>query len=183
VRRIEAVTGTEALRTVIAWRHERSHLASLLKTTPQEVIARTERLLEDLDRMRRELQSTKGQTAREGIQRAVEEARAIGGWRFAWMEAEVGDLAELRHLGDLMRARLGKGVGVLFTRSLKKPMALVVCSDEAVAAGMSAHELVRRVGEKLGLRGGGKPHMAQLGLQDPGQAEALRRSIEEGLGD
>ena len=52
-------------------------------------------------------------------------------------------------------------------------------SDDLIAEGIRADALVRGVAEKVGGKGGGRPHMAQAGVGDPsGLDEALAHGPE-----
>ena len=52
-------------------------------------------------------------------------------------------------------------------------------SDDLITKGIRADSLVREVAERVGGKGGGKPHMAQAGIGDPsGLDEALKAGSE-----
>ena len=66
---------------------------------------------------------------------------------------------------DLLRGPMDRGVALLALDAGKKPMVLVAVSDGQLQnGGPNANEITRKIGEEFGLRGGGKPHMAQFGL-------------------
>jgi alanyl-tRNA synthetase len=56
-------------------------------------------------------------------------------------------------------------------------------SDDLIARGIRADALVREVASVVGGRGGGRPHMAQAGIEDPSRIdEALRAGHSLALG-
>jgi alanyl-tRNA synthetase len=67
-----------------------------------------------------------------------------------------------------------------------KPMLLIVVSDRAISEKkLKANELADRIAKSFSLRGGGKPHMAQMGLaraDDFERVKAFVREVLENLG-
>jgi alanyl-tRNA synthetase len=59
---------------------------------------------------------------------------------------------------------------------------LVVVGDSAIKErGIRADELTRKVAAELGVRGGGKPHLAQFGIPDTGVFDRARESLRAAL--
>ena len=65
-------------------------------------------------------------------------------------------------------------------------MLLIVVSDRAIKEkNLQANELAAKIGEALSLRGGGKAHMAQMGLakaEDFGKVTSLVKDVLNNLG-
>jgi alanyl-tRNA synthetase len=113
------------------------------------------------------------------VQQLVGRARPLdgNGARLVAATAEVGDVKELKALGDALREKLGSGVGVLAASTADgKTTLLVVVTDDLRARGVRADEIVRELAAAAGGRGGGQPHMAQAGIPD---AERLGDAIRE----
>jgi alanyl-tRNA synthetase len=105
--------------------------------------------------------------------RLIGEARELGGVRVVIAQVEVPDIKGLQALGDAIREGLGSGAAVLATAVDGKGALLAVVTDDLRDRGIRADALVREVAATVGGRGGGKPHMAQAGVE-PGQlAQAL----------
>ena len=52
-------------------------------------------------------------------------------------------------------------------------------TDDLISRGVRADAVVREVASIVGGRGGGRPHMAQAGVEDPARLdEALRHGVE-----
>ena len=68
----------------------------------------------------------------------------------------------------------------------KKPMLLIVASDRAIKEkGVKANEFASKIGTELSLRGGGKPHMAQMGITGTDDFERVKSVVKrllEGAG-
>jgi len=78
----------------------------------------------------------------------------------------------LQSLGDAVRDGLGSGVAILGAAFADgKGALLAVVTDDVRERGYRADNIVRDVAATVGGRGGGKPHMAQAGV-DPTQLDA-----------
>jgi alanyl-tRNA synthetase len=186
VRRIEALTGAEAID---GWRHQQAvleHIAWILKTTPEEAPARVARLLDDLKAA--EQQARKQQSAGQR-ERAAELARAaerIG--EVSVVLAEVPGLAggDLQKLASQVRDALeGPGAVILASGSNGKA-AIVAALDKATAARVKAPALIAAAARAIGGGAGGKDEAAIGGGSNAaGVTEALRlarAAAEELLG-
>ena len=81
-------------------------------------------------------------------------------------------MKELQALGDVVREKLGSGVGVLVADfGEEKGGLVVVVSDDLRAMGVTAGGIVKTLSAKTGIRGGGKDHMAQAGVTGAQVAE------------
>ena len=74
-------------------------------------------------------------------------------------------MKDLQALGDVVREKLGSGVGVLVADfGDDKGGLVVVVSDDLRAKGVTAGGIVKTLSARTGIRGGGKDHMAQAGV-------------------
>ena len=90
------------------------------------------------------------------------------------------DMNELRNLGDEFKAKLGKSVVILASAAGDKVNLLVMASDDAVASGIHAGNIVKKIAPMVGGGGGGRPNMAQAGGKNAaGIADALTAGVEE----
>jgi alanyl-tRNA synthetase len=166
IRRIEALTGTGAIDYIHHLIGQREALAALLKTSPEEAVGKVQTIITESDELRRKLESRDSRIVGDQIDEAVRAAQAIGRFSLATIAIESGDLSALRAAGDTLREKLDRGVGLLLLAAAKKPMVLVVVSERMIREGdPNATALVARLSRTLSLRGGGKPHMAQMGLE------------------
>jgi alanyl-tRNA synthetase len=165
VRRIEALTGWGAWVRVRELLDGRAELSRELKVSPEDVADRVRTLVREHDALKRALAERERDQAGAGVEQAVRAARDVGGVRLGVVETESGDLASLRHAGDRLRGAIGLGVGLLCLTTEEKPIVLIVASDDAISKrGIKAGEIARRLAEEFAFRGGGKDHMAQLGM-------------------
>ncbi|CAN5697956.1 alanine--tRNA ligase [soil metagenome] len=182
VRRIEAVTGRQAFGLMARADEELEELGALLKVSKDNLRRRTEQLLEErreleqlLDELRRG-----GGTGEEVVAEAVIEA-SDGTRRFyRAVRMPVRDADDARALGDAFREGTSAGVLVVAAEGPEEKIALFVfVTDDLVGSGIRAGDLVRDIAAIVGGRGGGRPHMAQGGVEDPSR---LNEAMEAGAG-
>jgi alanyl-tRNA synthetase len=103
----------------------------------------------------------------------------IGAHKLLVATVPAPDVKELQAIGDGVRDGIGSGVGVLGASFDDGKAALViVVSDALREKGVAAGDLVKAVGAKTGIRGGGKPHMAQAGVAPDALAATLDAARE-----
>jgi alanyl-tRNA synthetase len=167
VRRIEAVTGPGAFALMHGREQVLSRVAELVKAPEDGVEKKVAGLLEE----RRALEKRVDEALKGGgdqMKQWIDGAKALAGGkiRFVGQVVTTANGKELQAMGDALREKLGSGVGVLGTTTEGKSTVLVVVTDDLRDRGVRADNLVRSITEKVGGRGGGKPHMAQAGVSD-----------------
>jgi alanyl-tRNA synthetase len=180
VRRIEAVTGSEAARLFGERSRRLSEVAARLKVPEHEVVNAVERLSERV----KELE--KKPKAGEAAQIDVGSAEDNGGIAVL-VEAKDGlDANTLRDLSDQARQKLGDAVVVLGSATDGRTHLVANVSPAAVERGVKAGEIVRAAAPVMGGGGGGRDTLAQAGGRDPEKLEealaTARAEIEKALG-
>jgi alanyl-tRNA synthetase len=96
--------------------------------------------------------------------------------RYQALRMRVRDADDARNFGDAFRAESSLAVAALATESPDgKPALFVFVTDDLVGRGVKAGALVKEMAAVTGGRGGGKPHMAQGGVEEPAKVdEALQ---------
>ena len=83
------------------------------------------------------------------------------------------DGGAMRNVWDVVRARMPKpGALVLGAVTDGKPIIMAAASDEAVAAGFNAKDVIKQASSHIKGGGGGKPTMAQAGGKDASGMDA-----------
>jgi alanyl-tRNA synthetase len=179
VRRIEAVTGSQAYRRAVATEELVNQAAARVKTTPDNLLRRLEQLTEENRELRRQLERAREAGAADVVGGLLAGAADVDGARVVAAEVEVETPDELRALGDRLRERLGSGAAVVAGRGRDGVSLLAVVTDDLVGRGVRADALVREIAGATGGSGGGRPHMARGGVGDPDAvAGALERTVE-----
>jgi alanyl-tRNA synthetase len=182
IRRVEAVTGRGALRLAQDFIKERRDLADLLRVGPEDVEGRVRALLDEADSLQRQLKKDASRRAKDETADAMEGAVDIGGLKFVAITVDAPDVGSLRKYGDELRSRLGDGVGLVCQDKPDKPVVLVVASDGMIKnRSITASDITGWIAEGLSYRGGGKSHMAQVGIPDKGAWDRVRDFVETEL--
>jgi alanyl-tRNA synthetase len=194
VRRIEALTGPRAFQHLADRDRALMAVAGRLKVQiggagggPDQVERKVDALLDERRALEKRLDEAMRGGAGGGAAAAALVARAVdaGGTRLVAAQVDVPDVKALQALGDAVREALGSGVAVLGAAFPDgKGALLAVSTDDARERGLRADAVVREVAMRVGGRGGGKPHMAQAGVEPAQLASALAAAPEvvAGLG-
>jgi len=170
VRRIEAVTGTGALRAVRELEHRLAQVAETLKAQPEHLVRRVEQLLEERQRLEARLAEALKSGAGDAIAGDVAE---VGGVRVTIADTATEDRAEVGQIADRFREGKRNSVLVLFSNAGRGAIH-VTLTDDLVGSGRKAGDLVNRIAALSGGRGGGRPHFASAGAGDPAKLPAAR---------
>ena len=186
IRRIEAVTGPLAYARLTQFEEQLELLAQRLRTKPDAVARRVEELLRERDELEELLdEARRGGGSPETV---VHEAAIplVNGASASYrgIRLKVRDAEDARAFGDAFRSSAGTSVAVVATEAADGKAGLFVfVTDDLVGRGVNAGSMIREIVSIVGGRGGGRPHMAQGGIEDPArmdeallQGEAVLRS-------
>ncbi|MSP22419.1 MAG: alanine--tRNA ligase [Dehalococcoidia bacterium] len=175
LRRIEAVTGPEAERLIEERADLVNGLALRFRVPAAEVTGRIDLLEAQLAEERRRLEQQRREASAGAADRLLEAATVVGGVQVLGALVEADSSDDLRAMADRLRHQFGSAVVVLGADIAGRPALLVAVTDDVVARGVRADELVRAGAELIGGRGGGRPNLAQAGGRD---ASRLADAIE-----
>lgn len=163
IRRIEALTGMSAFDYFRKEDEELRKISDMLKT--EKPIERVEKLLADMKEMEREAERLKGRAASESSAALMEKAMDIDGTKVISCRVDDLEKKDLRILADNLKDKLGSGVIVLASvRNGEAAFLSMVTKD--LTKKIKAGEILKKVAEIAGGRGGGKPEMAEGGTKD-----------------
>jgi alanyl-tRNA synthetase len=176
IRRIEALTGRNALEYLRSKKQELNEIKGLLKTeSPAEKI---EKLIQDTKSLEKEIQKLKTGSSRDMISDALKHAQYLDGVKIVNIRQDGLNPNELRLLADNVRDRLKSGIIVL--SSVIDSQAAIVCMiTQDLANKYSAGEIVKNISKLAGGKGGGKPDMAQGGTKEIEKLDAALESLHE----
>lgn len=186
VRRIEAVTGKEALKHYQAQEDEIKEICRLVKSTPDKLLSRLEQLLAEQKETAKELEKLKAKMAGGAADEMLNSKVEIGGVTVLAAEVKDMDGNALRTMGDQLKQKLGSGVVVLASGKDGKVNLMAMATDDVVKKGVHAGNIIKAAAAVCGGGGGGRPNMAQAGGKDPSKiADALEKAkaiVAEQLG-
>ncbi|WP_405284504.1 alanine--tRNA ligase [Gaopeijia maritima] len=180
VRRVEAQTGPGAFRYLADIEARLDEAARTLKTQPDNVVHRAEQILQE----RAELESLlddlrKGGGGGETV--VAEVALETDGTPFqlSVVRMRARDADDARRWGDAFLESVDRGVAVVAADLPgDKHSLFTFVSDDLIARGIRADAVVREVAAVAGGRGGGRPHLAQAGVGDPGRVDEALAAAE-----
>ena len=167
VRRIEALVGKENLRLAAANTFQLRKAAGMMKTTPQEVLARLDQVVREGKELRQQLDQMQSKLLASDAERFLYAAKKVEGLNVITTTLSSMSAGALRKIGDMLREKDESVVAVLSSVSDEKITFNAVCGKKAVAAGIKAGDLIRTVTAITGGSGGGKPDSAMGGGKDP----------------
>ncbi|WP_197513304.1 alanine--tRNA ligase [Acidihalobacter aeolianus] len=177
VRRIEAITGENALNYLESVDERLDAIAGLLKTGRDGLDDKLRQLLErqrTLEKALDEAQRTlAAQAGDELVQRAVE----VDGIAVLATRLDGVDPKALRETVDRLKDQLGRAAVVLATVGADGKVSIVAGVTKAETARVRAGDLVNSVATQVGGKGGGRPDMAQAGGNDPSGLDAALAAV------
>ncbi len=180
VRRIEAVTGEAALAQVHQQQQTLQRLANLVKSEPQKLEIRLQKLLEQQKEQEKELEQLQAKANANRSGELVNQAQEVAGIKLLAAKVDGIDGKGLREFSDQLRDKLGSGVMVLVSTEGGK-VALLVAVTKDLTDRVKAGDLIKPLAEIVGGRGGGRPEMAQAGGPNVAKVDALLQAVPEQL--
>jgi alanyl-tRNA synthetase len=176
IRRIEAVTGLGALGEVQRQRAILRRAGQMLSAAGDDIPSRIEALQEANQNLRKRFEQARQTGLAAGIEQAIAEAVEVAGVRIVVARLDGLDADALRQASDLVRSKCKSFVAIL--ASVAGERASLLCAvDKAHSKQLPAKELINEIGAIAGLRGGGRPELAQAGgLASPALDQALAKA-------
>ncbi len=173
VRRIEAITGANALAYLQSLEDSVAQAAGALKAPATELNARLAQVLDQVKALEKEVSALKGKVASAQGDELMTQAVDIKGTKLLVAKLEGADAKTLRDTVDKLKDKMKSAVIVLAAVDGEKVnIAAGVTADNV--GKVKAGELANFVASQVGGKGGGKPDMAMAGGTD---AAALPKAL------
>jgi alanyl-tRNA synthetase len=179
IRRVEAVTGRRAWEVARETETTLDGLAEVLRVPRRDVTRRIEALREETQSLRASLADQRGADSEGEADRLIEAAEELpGGGRFVRAHVALAAGSDVSGFGDALREKLVSGAAILHVAvDGDKDSFLGVVTDDWIARGLKAGDLVKAASKVTGSGGGGRPHLAQGGVGDAAMVdEALNQA-------
>lgn len=176
IRRIEAVTGMQAIREVQTFIETLHDSAALLGTTMLDLPQRVRGLTAELQAARKEVADLRRDIVQhefDSLQARVEKIEDVA---VLAAHIEGASMDNLREAADKFRDRNKSGVVALGTINNDRPQIIIAVTDDLTKRGLHAGKLIKEVAGVVGGGGGGRPTMAQAGGSD---ASKLDEALEQ----
>ena len=183
VRRIEAVTSLGVLEYLNKVEAELKQAADVLRVPMFDVAERTAANQKAAREALAAAKKAKGAVSADAVTSLVDSAvQAKGGYPVIIAKTAVENGGAMRQVWDVLRARLSApGAAVLLGEADGKVIMMAAGTDEAVAAGFNAGDVIKAIAPAVKGGGGGKPSMAQAGGKDPAGIPAALDAAREML--
>ena len=176
VRRIEAVTGTNALAWVQELNATAQRAAAALKTQPADLPDRIVLLQDQLKALEKDLEQAKAKMASSAGHALADKAVVVGaGVKLLVTEVQGVEARDLRTMVDQLKDKLKPAIVLLAARGADGKISVVGGVTQDLTGKAKAGELVGFVAGQIGGKGGGRPDMAMGGGTD---AAALAGALD-----
>ena len=164
VRRIEAVTGAQALAWVDDGERQLAAVAAAVRGQRQDAAEKVQRLVDETKELHKEVAALRSALAAEKSGGLADRAVEVNGIPVLAAVVE-GGAESLATSMDTVRDRLG-GNAVVVLGHVGPKVSLIAGVGKPLTDRLNAGELLRFVGAEVGAKGGGRPDMARGGGGD-----------------
>ncbi|MFA7666901.1 MAG: alanine--tRNA ligase [Burkholderiaceae bacterium] len=178
IRRVEAVTGENALAWVQSLEGTVHEAAAVLKAPAAELTARLTQMLDQVKAAEKELARLKSKLAASQGGDLASQAVDVGGVRVLAATLEGADVKTLRETMDTLKDRL-KTAAIVLAAVDGARVSLIAGVTADTTARLKAGELVNFVARQVGGKGGGRPDMAQAGGTEPTKLPQALASVTD----
>ena len=177
IRRIEAVTGENALSLLQSLEERMAQAATLIKAPPTELPARLAQIMDNVRAMEKEITRLKSKLAASAGDDLVGQAIDVGGVKVLAVQIDGADVASMRETLDKLKGALKSAAIVLAAVDSGKVTLIAGVTADLIQT-LKAGELVNHVALQVGGKGGGRPDMAQAGGTDPSNLPKALASVK-----
>ncbi|CAM2057059.1 alanine--tRNA ligase/DNA-binding transcriptional repressor [Desulfovibrionales bacterium] len=182
VRRIEAVTGWNALAVLNQQRQELAAIGQELKVQtggrPMELASRVAGLVREYKTLQKVLERNEAKAASGIGSNLMGWEDAVAGIRFLTARVDAINIKALRNLMDDVRSKILSGVACLAAEAEGKAFLILYVSQD-LHSRFTALTLVKEIATKVGGSGGGRPDLAQAGGTNPAGIDAAFVQLRE----
>jgi len=175
VRRIEAITGTEAVRQYQQTADAMSRVAQLVRANDGELVEQVERIIGQARQQERQIDQLKTRLAHAASAGLEAQARNMNGVRVLSARVDGMDRQQMRTLADSLRNKWKSAVIVLAGAD-DGTVSVVSAVTKDLVGKVQAGKLASAVSIATGGKGGGRPDMAEGGGKD---ASGLDSALEQ----
>lgn len=176
-RRIEVVVAKSALKYLSEKANAIDKLALKFKAHYDEVEARVDKLQEENKELQKELATVKSAQAKDKFKEFVSKAIDINGGKLFVHKMEQLDSNALKEGVEMLANKLGNSVVVIVAGT----SIFVKVSDNFVANGVNAGNIVKEIATATEGKGGGRPQFAQGAVKNLEHLDAVLTKIENDL--
>ncbi|MBB5506401.1 alanine--tRNA ligase [Paraburkholderia atlantica] len=177
IRRVEAITGDNAVRYVQELEARVNAAAAVLKAQPAELTQRIGQVQDQVKALEKELSALKSKMASSQGDELAGQAIEVGGVHVLAATLEGADVKTLRETVDKLKDKL-KSAAIVLASVEGGKVSLIAGVTADASKKVKAGELVNFVAQQVGGKGGGRPDMAQAGGTEPANLPAALAGVK-----
>ena len=176
VRRIEAITGPEAISIFQSREMQLAELANLLKVPADTLGTKIEKLLATQKDLEKEVSRLTAKLTLSDLDGIINNAQEVDGIKIVVSKVVLDSPKTLREMGDKIRDKLGSGIVVLGGEYQGKAALLAMVTKDLTGS-FKAGNIIKGVSALVGGSGGGRPDMAQAGGPYPDKLDEALEAV------
>ncbi|WP_352417023.1 alanine--tRNA ligase [Clostridium tertium] len=176
IRRIEAVSGLNAIKYMEEKQRLLKEACSALKCSEKDVLKKIASQGAEIKEKEKEISELKSKLTCGVEDDILSSVKEVNGIKVVAYGLEGIDGNALRDLGDKMRSKLSSGVVVLLSNVGGKVNVVSMATKDVLEKGIHCGKIIKEVAAVVGGGGGGRPDMAQAGGKNP---ENIKSAIEK----
>ncbi len=177
VRRIEAVTGDDALNYVAEQENKLAQIAALLKADNASVLDKVSGLIERSKGLEKQVAQLNDKLASAAGASLLDSAIDVNGVKLLVANVAGTESKALRGMVDDLKNKMGSGIIALGVANGEK-VSLIAGVTKDLTGQFKAGELVNHMAAQVGGKGGGRPDMAQAGGSQPEHLDSALASVQ-----
>ena len=178
IRRVEAVTGRNAIHFLQSLEDKVNEASAILKTHSGDLVSRVIQLQESLRQAERELDKANSKLAASQGDELATQAIDVNGIKVLAVRLDGADAQVLRETMDALKAKLKTAAIVLASVQGDKVSLIAGVTADTIGK-VKAGDLVNFVAQQVGGKGGGKPEMAMAGGTDPSKLSVALNGVKD----
>ena len=176
IRRIEAVTGSNAFKYMEEKQNILKEISQLLKCSEKDIVKKLLSQTSEIKEKEKEISELKKKLTQGSEMDILNTVKEINGVNVISAEIEGLDGNSLRDLGDKLRNKISTGVVVLFSAVDDKVNLVAMATKDSLDKGVHCGKIIKEVATLVGGGGGGRPDMAQAGGKNK---EGIKNAINK----
>ncbi len=167
IRRIEALTGREALKRIQKERALLRETAAILRTSVDRLPSKAENLIKTNREAEKQISALKAGKTASKLEKIIEQAEEIEGIKVITHSEEGLTPDGLSTLADGLRKKVSSGIGVIASRDNNRVHLVAVATRDLLERGIDAGKIIGETASIIGGGGGGRPDFAKAGGKNP----------------
>ena len=180
VRRIEALTDKGVMKYYAELEKTIEEAAKVAKAEPVQLVKKIATMNDEIKSLMSENEKLKVELANNALGDTAGDIKEVNGVKYIATKVDGVDMNELRNLGDKLKGEIGSGVVVIVSaQGADKVSVIAMATDDVIAKGAHAGNLIKALAPIVGGGGGGRPNMAQAGGKNPAGIDELIAKVPD----